>query len=159
MFKSYLVVNKKQETLRLAFFLLFVKSTTTVLFCCNHRSDAGTGGTGRPLAPQYLGDQLTLFLPGRADYPHLLQLAPPIFFTFPHHCIYVRDFHKRHRRRGPREGSKIGQHLQCDRCKKSTNIKKGFVRKSEKTCPRLLWMSSNMNKKKFSQIIFVYISN
>ena len=33
MFKSYLVVNKKQETLRLAFFLLFVKSTTTVLFC------------------------------------------------------------------------------------------------------------------------------
>ena len=26
---------------------------------------------GGPLAPQYLADQLTLFEPGRADYPHL----------------------------------------------------------------------------------------
>jgi hypothetical protein len=33
-----------------------------------------------------LADQLTLFQPGRADYPHLLLLAPPMFFTFRHHC-------------------------------------------------------------------------
>ena len=39
-------------------------------------SDAGIGG---PLAPQYLADQLTLFQPGRADYPHLLLLAPQCF--------------------------------------------------------------------------------
>ena len=36
--------------------------------------------------PPYLADQLTLFQPERADYPHLLLLAPPIFFTFRHHC-------------------------------------------------------------------------
>ena len=35
------------------------------------------------LAPQYLADQL--IHPGRADYPHLLLLAPPMFFTFQHH--------------------------------------------------------------------------
>ena len=35
---------------------------------------------------QVLADQLTLFQPGRADYPHLLLLAPPKFFTFRHHC-------------------------------------------------------------------------
>ena len=34
-------------------------------------------GPGRPLAPQYLADQFTLFQPRRADYPHLLQLPPP----------------------------------------------------------------------------------
>ena len=34
---------------------------------------------------QYLSDQLTLFEPGRADYPHLLLLAPQMFFTFRHH--------------------------------------------------------------------------
>ena len=39
----------------------------------------------RSLAPQYLADQLTLFHLGRADYPHLLLLALPIFFTFRHH--------------------------------------------------------------------------
>ena len=37
------------------------------------------GGPGGPWPPQYLADQLTLFQPGRADYPHLLQLAPPMF--------------------------------------------------------------------------------
>ena len=44
-------------------------------------SDAGTGGGGQggPLAPQYFLDQLTLFEPGRADYPHLLLLAPQCF--------------------------------------------------------------------------------
>ena len=36
---------------------------------------------------QYLSDQLTLFRPGRADYPHLLLLVPPKFFTFQNHCI------------------------------------------------------------------------
>ena len=44
------------------------------------------GGPGGPLAPQYLADQLTLFQRGRANYPRLLLLAPPIFFTFRHHC-------------------------------------------------------------------------
>ena len=46
-------------------------------------SDAGTGGggPGGPLAPQYLADQLTLFELGRADYPHLLLLAPPQCFS------------------------------------------------------------------------------
>ena len=34
---------------------------------------------GGPLTPQYFADQLTLFEPGRADYPHLLLLAPPMF--------------------------------------------------------------------------------
>ena len=37
------------------------------------------GGPGGPLAPQYLADQLTLFQPGRADYPHLFLLAPQCF--------------------------------------------------------------------------------
>ena len=31
--------------------------------------------------PQCLADQLTLFQPGRADYPHLLLLAPPFFLN------------------------------------------------------------------------------
>ena len=66
---------------------------------CDHWVLAGTpkpktgavmpepGGPGGPLAPpQYLGDQLTLFEPGRAYYPHLLLKAPPNFFTFRHHC-------------------------------------------------------------------------
>ena len=43
------------------------------------------GGQGDHWPPQYLADQLTLFKPGRADYPHPLLLAPPIFFTFRHH--------------------------------------------------------------------------
>ena len=47
------------------------------------------GGPGGPLAPQYLADQLTLFQPGRADYPHLLLLAPPMFFTFRHHWFHI----------------------------------------------------------------------
>ena len=38
-----------------------------------------------PPPPQYLADQLTLFQSGRADYPNLLPLAPPMFFTFRHH--------------------------------------------------------------------------
>jgi len=32
-------------------------------------------------------DRLTIFKPGRADYPQPLLLAPPNFFTFRHHCI------------------------------------------------------------------------
>ena len=39
--------------------------------------------------PQYLADQLTLYpiqKRGRADYPHLLLLAPLMFFTFRHRC-------------------------------------------------------------------------
>ena len=52
-------------------------------------SDVGTGGPGGPLAPQYFADRLTLFEPGRAEYPHLLLLAPPMFFTFRHHCTVI----------------------------------------------------------------------
>ena len=36
------------------------------------------GGSGGPLAPQYFVDKLTLFKPGRADYPHLLLLDPSV---------------------------------------------------------------------------------
>jgi hypothetical protein len=50
-------------------------------------SDAGTEGARGPLAPQYLADESTLFQPGMADYPHLLLLVPPMFFTFRHHCF------------------------------------------------------------------------
>ena len=39
------------------------------------------GATGPP--PQYLADQLTLFEPGRADYPHLLLLPPLNVFHLP----------------------------------------------------------------------------
>ena len=45
------------------------------------------GGPGGPLAPQYLADRSTLFQLGRADYPHLLLLVPPMFFPFRHHCL------------------------------------------------------------------------
>ena len=44
------------------------------------------GGPGGPLPPppQYLADQLTLFEPRRADYPHLVLLwAPQKFFHLP----------------------------------------------------------------------------
>jgi hypothetical protein len=34
---------------------------------------------GEPGGHQYFADQLTLFEPGRADYPHLLLLAPQCF--------------------------------------------------------------------------------
>ena len=54
-------------------------------------SGAGTGGargvTGPP--PQYLADQLTLFQPWGADSAHPLLVAPPMFFTFRHHCNVV----------------------------------------------------------------------
>ena len=39
--------------------------------------ELGGGGPEGPLAPQYFADLLTLFQLGRADYPHLLLLAPP----------------------------------------------------------------------------------
>ena len=42
--------------------------------CCFYAVMPEPGGPGGPLAPQYL-----------ADYPHLLPLAPPMFFTFRHH--------------------------------------------------------------------------
>ena len=47
---------------------------------CRNRGDQG----GHRYPP-YLADQLTLFQPGRAYYPHLLILATPMFFTFRHH--------------------------------------------------------------------------
>ena len=59
-------------------------------------SDAGTrGARGATAPPQYLADQWTLLQPGRADYPHLLLLEPPKFFTFRHHCdsaVSLRNF-------------------------------------------------------------------
>ena len=39
-----------------------------------------SGGRGHWF-PQYFADQLTLFEPGRADYPHLSLLAPPQCFS------------------------------------------------------------------------------
>ena len=36
-------------------------------------------GPGGSMAPQYFADQLTLFELGKADYPHLLLLAPNVF--------------------------------------------------------------------------------
>ena len=56
------------------------------------------GGGDATALPQYLADQLILFQPGRGDHHHLLQLAPPMFFTFRHHCSEpIRVFnHKLH---------------------------------------------------------------
>ena len=76
----YLHIFTKEDKITL--FLLATKSITV------NFSDAGTGGPVA-LAPQYMPDQLTLFKPGRADYPHLLLLAPPMFFTFRHHCTLL----------------------------------------------------------------------
>ena len=47
------------------------------------------GGQRGHWPPQYLSDQLTLFQPRRAGYPHLLLLAPN-FFIFRHHCTVDR---------------------------------------------------------------------
>ena len=51
----------------------------------------GPGGPhcSAPPSPPYFSDQLTLFQPGRADYPHLLLLAPQKFFIFRHQCHRV----------------------------------------------------------------------
>ena len=65
------------------------KEDVKIYFCwipfgiCTYLSDAGTeGGPGGPLPPpQYFADQLTLFEPGRADFPHLLLLPPPQCFS------------------------------------------------------------------------------
>ena len=38
---------------------------------------------------QYLADQLTLFQPWKADSVHPLLEAPPMFFTFRHHCTFT----------------------------------------------------------------------
>ena len=45
------------------------------------------GGQGVP-PPPIFGRSVNPIQPGRADYPHLLQLAPPKFFTFRHDCIW-----------------------------------------------------------------------
>ena len=55
---------------------------------CRNQGGGARGATGPP--PQYLADKLTLFQPGRADYPHLLLLAPPMFFTFRHHWKIIK---------------------------------------------------------------------
>ena len=53
------------------------------------------GGQGGHWPPQYLVDQLTLFQPGRGDFPHLLLLAPPMFFTFRHHWFSISATYNR----------------------------------------------------------------
>ena len=40
-------------------------------------------GAGNHFPPQYLAAQLTIIQPERADYPHLLLLAPPNLFHLP----------------------------------------------------------------------------
>ena len=76
----------------LGLFLPFLTANRLKHFLLIHRySDAGTGGARGLLAPQYFADQLTPFQPGRADYPQLLLLAPPMFFTFRHHCVGVNS--------------------------------------------------------------------
>ena len=50
-------------------------------------SYAGTGRARGATAPHL--HPRTLFEPGRADYPHLLLLAPPKFFSFRHHWSWV----------------------------------------------------------------------
>ena len=47
-------------------------------------------GPGRPLAPQYLANQSTLFQPGRADYPHLsIATGTPNVFHLPASLTYL----------------------------------------------------------------------
>ena len=44
---------------------------------CTCLSDAGTGGPGGPLAPQYLADQLTPFQPGEGRLSSPISTSPP----------------------------------------------------------------------------------
>ena len=46
-------------------------------------SDAGTGGSGGALVPQYLADQLTLFKPGEGRLSPPITAGPPKFFHLP----------------------------------------------------------------------------
>ena len=55
-------------------------------------SDAGTGGATALPPLQYFVDQLTLFEPGRADYPRLLLLAPPNVFHLLASLYKVLDY-------------------------------------------------------------------
>ena len=43
------------------------------------------GGPGGPLAPPIFGSSVNPIPPGEGRLPHLLLLAPPMFFTFRHH--------------------------------------------------------------------------
>ena len=47
---------------------------------------------GHTAPPQYFADQLTLFGPGRADYPHLLKKTPPNVFHLPPSLGVVRIY-------------------------------------------------------------------
>ena len=48
------------------------------------------GARGATAPPPSFADQLTLFEPERANYPHLLLLPPPpMFFTFRHHWFKI----------------------------------------------------------------------
>ena len=49
--------------------------------------ELGVPGGDHCWPPKFLADQSTLFQPGRADYPHLLLLAHPMFITFWHHWV------------------------------------------------------------------------
>ena len=86
------VVNKKQIQTQWSFYIYaaYVGMPITFLFVSTYDMQwCRNWGAGGPLAPQYLADQLTQFQPGRADYPHLSLLAPPMFFTFRHHCHMI----------------------------------------------------------------------
>ena len=63
---------------RIRFFVYFDYNRN---FYLQEINDAGTGG--------HWPDHLTLFQPGREDYPHLILLAPLKFFTFRHHWKYI----------------------------------------------------------------------
>ena len=65
------------------FLLSIPEKAQNLLQCCRNG-----GGPGGPLGPPPIFGRsvnLTQFQPGRADYPHLLPLAPPMFFTFRYH--------------------------------------------------------------------------
>ena len=57
-------------------FQTFLRLWYDVIQWCRKRGGQGARGANK----------LTLCHSGRADYPHLLLLAPPMFFTFRHHC-------------------------------------------------------------------------
>ena len=76
--------------------LLFLQNVFSHAFClvtsCNYdiehipvMPELG-GARGATAPPQYLADQLTLFLPEGADSAQPLPLAPPNIFIFRHHC-------------------------------------------------------------------------
>ena len=65
------------------------RATPSCDWPCPYLRDAGSGSGGWGKGPPIFADQLTLFQPGGTDSAQTLQLAPPFFFIFRHHCIWV----------------------------------------------------------------------